>query len=178
LKRAHPDLFVSISVTTRTPRPGEQSGVDYAFVSRERFEEMATRGELLEWAWVFNEGYGSPSGPIDRARAEGRDAILEIDVQGARQVRERVPDAVLVLLKPPSAEELERRLRSRGTETEKRIAERLATAQRELAQAPRFDRVVVNDDVTRATEEVEGILFGSSPHVTGDPSIRPEGPES
>jgi guanylate kinase len=154
----HPELSLSISATTRRPRPGERDGVDYFFVADEGFDELLADGGLLEWAEVFGSRYGTPVGPVEEARAEGRDVVLEIDVQGAWQVKDRVPDAILVFLEPPSMGELERRLRSRGTEDEALIARRLATAGWEMGQRPWFDRVLVNDDLDRATEELEAIL--------------------
>lgn len=162
-----PDLYLSVSVTTRPPRPGERDGVDYSFVTDERFDEMTGSGELLEWARVVGHRSGTPAGPVERARAEGRDVILEIDVQGARQVEERVPDAVLIFLEPPSHDELERRLRGRGTENEERLALRLATAEQEMAERPRFDHVVVNDDLEEATAQVAAIIQGSRTNDEG-----------
>ncbi|HYU93272.1 MAG TPA: guanylate kinase [Actinomycetota bacterium] len=157
----HPELHLSVSVTTRPPRPGERDGIDYRFVSDEEFDRMVAGGELLEWAHVVGHRSGTPAGPVEEALATGRDVVLEIDVQGARQVRERAPDAVLIFLAPPSLEELERRLRSRGTEDEARLALRLATARAEMAQQPRFDHVVVNDRLDQATAQVEAIIQAS-----------------
>lgn len=153
-----PNLYLSVSVTTRRARPIERDGVDYAFVSADEFDRMVSRGELLEWAEVFGERYGTPSEPIRQVLDTGRDVVLEIDVQGARQVKERVPEAVLILLEPPSLDELERRLRSRGTEDEERLAHRLAEAGRELEQRAWFDRVVVNEDIAAASGEVAAII--------------------
>jgi guanylate kinase len=156
------DLALSVSATTRPPRPGEVEGADYFFVDDAEFDRMVGDGELLEWAEVFHgHRYGTPAGPVDRLRAAGRDVLLEIDVEGARWVHERVPDAVMVLLEPPSREELERRLRSRGTESDASIAERLAKADWELEQAPMFDHTVVNDDLERASGEVAAIIEAS-----------------
>lgn len=178
VRRRLPDPpVVSVSATTRPPRPDEVDGVDYDFVDDEGFDRMERDGELLEWAEVFHgHRYGTPAGPVELHRSAGRDVLLEIDVEGARQVRERVPDAVLILLEPPSRAELERRLRSRGTESEADIAERLATADRELAQRDRFDHVVVNDDVEAASSQVAAIIEasrtrpGPSDRPTEDPS--------
>ncbi len=147
-----------MSCTTRPPRPGERDGRDYRFVSDRAFDELVAAGALLEWAEVFGHRYGTPVEEVERARAAGRDVLLEIDVQGARQVKRRAPDAVLVFLVPPSREELERRLRERGTEDEATLARRLAEAERELAEAARFDHVVVNDDLDRAADEVLAII--------------------
>ena len=148
-------------MTTRAPRPDERDGIDYRFVSGEEFDRLVAGGELLEWAPVVGHRAGTPARPVEEALAAGRDVVLEIDVQGARQVRERAPDAVLIFLAPPSMEELERRLRSRGTEDEARLALRLATARAEMAQRPWFDHVVVNDRLDQATAQVEAIIQGS-----------------
>jgi len=148
-------------VTTRAPRPDERDGIDYRFVSGEEFDRLVAGGELLEWAPVVGHRSGTPARPVEEALAAGRDVVLEIDVQGARQVRERAPDSVLIFLAPPSMEELERRLRSRGTEDEARLALRLATARAEMAQRPWFDHVVVNDRLDQATAQVEAIIQGS-----------------
>lgn len=158
LERDPGGLWFSVSCTTRPPRPGERDGRDYRFVSDRAFDELVATGALLEWAEVFGHRYGTPAEDVERARAAGRDVLLEIDVQGARQVKRRAPDAVLVFLVPPSREELERRLRSRGTEDEDILARRLAEAERELAEASWFDHVVVNDDLERAADEVLAII--------------------
>lgn len=148
-------------MTTRRPRPEERDGIDYHFVSDEEFDRLVAAGELLEWAHVVGHRSGTPARPVEEALAAGRDVVLEIDVQGARQVRERAPEAVLIFLAPPSMEELERRLRSRGTEDEARLALRLATAKQEMAQLPLFDHVVVNDRLDEATAQVEAIIQAS-----------------
>jgi guanylate kinase len=156
-----PNVVLSVSVTTRKPRPGEVDGVDYRFVSEEEFDRLVAADDLLEWAVIFgHHRSGTPSGPVEAARSEGRHVLLEIDVQGARQVRERAPDAILIFLAPPSLEELERRLRGRGTEVEAQLEARLATAREELAEASGFDHVVVNDEVNKAAEEIARILQG------------------
>lgn len=133
-------------------------GIDYLFVSDAEFDRMIEQDELLEWAEVVGHRYGTPAAPIEAALAAGRDVLLEIDVQGAGWVRRRSPDALLIFLAPPTLEELERRLRSRGTETEDRLRARLDRARDELAQSSRFDHVVVNDDLERAVGEVAAIL--------------------
>jgi len=153
-----PDLFFSVSVTTRDPRPGEVEGVHYRFVSRDGFQALIERGDLLEWVEVFGERYGTPAETIEEALRLGRDVLLEVDVQGAASVRARVPEAVLIFLQPPSEEELARRLRTRGTESEADLDRRLAEARREMAEAGRFDHVVVNDQVERAVDEVLAII--------------------
>ncbi|HJR97590.1 MAG TPA: guanylate kinase [Actinomycetota bacterium] len=165
-------IVLSVSATTRSPRPDEIDGGDYFFIDEEGFDRMVRDGELLEWAEVFHgHRYGTPAGSVEFHRSAGRDVLLEIDVVGARQVRDRAPDAVLILLEPPSRDELERRLRTRGTESEADIAERLAKADRELAQRDRFDHVVVNDDVERASSQVAAIIEASRAHP--GPSDRP-----
>jgi guanylate kinase len=156
-----PDLALSISATTRPPRAAEREGEDYHFVSTGRFEQLVDQGEMLEWASVFDHFYGTPAAFVQAQREAGRNVILEIDVQGAKQVREGVPDAILILLEPPSMEELARRLRDRGTEPEEKIERRLAEAVRELDQRALFDHVVVNDDLDRASSQVAAIIEGS-----------------
>jgi guanylate kinase len=153
-----PSLSLSVSVTTRPPRPGEVDGVDYFFVDEDAFARMVAAGELLEWAEIVGHRSGTPKGFVEDRLGEGRDVILEIDVVGASQVRERVPDSVLIFLEPPSLEELERRLRGRGTETEEAIRLRLQTAAWELEQRSWFDHVVVNDDLERAAGLVAAII--------------------
>ncbi len=157
----HPELHPSVSVTTRPPRPSERQGIDYRFVSDEEFDRLVAGEELLEWANVVGHRSGTPARPVEDALAAGRDVVLEIDVQGARQVRQRVPEAVLIFLAPPSLEELERRLRSRGTEDEARLALRLDTATAEMAQRSEFDHIVVNDRLDQATAQVEAIIQAS-----------------
>jgi guanylate kinase len=169
----HPDLAVSVSVTTRRPRPDERDGVEYFFVSDDEFDEMVERGELLEWAEIYGHRSGTPRAPIRAQLAAGRDVLLEIDVQGADWVRKRSPDALLIFLRPPSIEELERRLRSRGTETEEKLRRRLATASAEIADADWFDHVVVNDDVDGAAARV-GAILDASPRSNDDDKDVPE----
>jgi guanylate kinase len=134
--------------------------VDYLFVSDDEFSRRAREGGLLEWAEVFGHRYGTPVRTVQDALADGHDVVLEIDVQGAFQVREKLPSAVLILLEPPSLAELERRLRERGTEDEERLAERLAMAEWELGQQAWFDHVLVNDDLERAVDLLVAIIQG------------------
>ena len=136
--KAHPEAAFSVSATTRAPRPGEVDGVNYHFVTRERFEEMIRAGEVLEHTQYNGNYYGSPAGPIRQELAAGRDVVLEIEVEGAMQVRQRFPEAVLIFVAPPSYRELEARLTGRGTESPEQIAGRLAAARREMAMAPRL----------------------------------------
>lgn len=148
----------SVSVTTRRPRPGEVDGAHYHFVDEDTFERLVAEGALLEWAEVHGARYGTPRAWVEERLGVGEDVILEIDVQGALQVREREPHAVLVFLTPPSHEELARRLAQRGTEADDERSRRLADAPKELAAAARFDHVVVNEDLERCVSEVLEIL--------------------
>jgi guanylate kinase len=161
-------LRLSVSATTRPPRPSEIDGVDYVFVTPQACARMAERGELLEWAEVFGNRYGTPRAFVDAERDAGYDVILEIDVQGAQQVRAQAPDAVLILLAPPTREDLASRLRGRGTESEERIATRLEKADWELAQQGWFDHVVVNDDLDHASSQVAAIIGGSRAEASAD----------
>jgi guanylate kinase len=176
----HPGILLSVSVTTRPARPGETEGADYRFVTDPEFDRLVAEDSFLEWADIFgHHRSGTPAEPVERARAGGRHVILEIDVQGARQVRERAPRAVLIFLAPPSLEELERRLRSRGTEDEAQLARRLAAAGREIAEADWFDHVVVNEQVESAAAEIARIIDeseGNSPRAQR-PSHQETNPE-
>jgi guanylate kinase len=149
------DLWVSVSVTTRQPRPGEVDGVHYHFVTDEKFDRLIATGGLLEWATVHKLArYGTPREPVERNSTAGRTTLLELDLQGAMQVRERMPEARLVFLAPPSWEELERRLVGRGTETAEQRERRLQTARDELAAQAAFDEVIVNDEVSVACQKL------------------------
>ena len=155
IKDHHPEILLSVSATTRAPRPGEVHGEHYFFVDDAEFDRMIADGELLEHATVHNAyRYGTPRGPIEKALAEGRTVLLEIDLQGARQVREADPSATLVFLLPPSWDELVQRLVGRGTEDAAERARRLRTAKTELASQGEFDYRVMNDDVAHAADEV------------------------
>jgi guanylate kinase len=153
-----PTLAYSVSATTRPPRPGEEDGRDYVFLTPERFAELVGEDAFLEHAEVFGHRYGTLSGPVEQHRREGPDVLLEIDVQGARAGRNRAPDAVLIFLRPPSVEELERRLRRRGTEDPEALRGRLAAAAEEMEQAAWFDHVVENAELERAVDEVAAII--------------------
>jgi guanylate kinase len=166
VRRRHPEVWISVSATTRAPRPGEENGVHYWFVSDEEFDEMAGAGELLEWAVVHGVAkYGTPRKPVEEALAAGRPAMLEIDLQGARQVRESMPEALFVFLKPPSWEELVRRLVGRGTETEEERERRLETAREELAAEAEFDVTIVNREIHAAAEELVTLM--TAPPASG-----------
>jgi guanylate kinase len=154
-------LSLSVSVTTRAPRPGEVDGVDYFFIDDDAFDRMIRAGELLESAEIVGHRSGTPRGFVEDRLAAGRDVILEIDVVGASQIRDQVPGSVLIFIEPPSMEELERRLRGRGTETEERIRLRLETAAWEMEQRDWFDHVVVNDELERAWTQVAAIIEAS-----------------
>jgi guanylate kinase len=154
VREALPDAVLSVSATTRPARSHEREGIDYRFVDRAGFEALIEDGELLEWAEYAGHLYGTPRAAAEAAVADGRIVVLDIEVQGALQVREQDPDALLVFLSPPSFEELERRLRARATEDEAEVERRLDVARREVAQRDAFDVVVVNDDLERAVEEV------------------------
>jgi guanylate kinase len=159
VRRNHPEVWLSVSATTRDPRPGEENGVHYWFVSDDDFDAMIERGDLLEWATVHGtHRYGTPRGPVELALASGHPAMLEIDLQGARQVRRTMPEALFVFLKPPSWEELVRRLVGRGTETEAQRERRLATARDELAAESEFDVTVVNHEVHAAADELVALM--------------------
>ena len=154
----HPNSRLSVSATTRAPRPGESDGVHYHFVSPERFTEMAEAGELLEWAEYAGNKYGTPREPVAQWRAQGHPVILEIEVAGARQVRAAAPAALLVFLEPPSRDVLLERLRGRGTETDETFAKRVAAADGELAAAGEFDVRIVNDNLTECAGAVGALL--------------------
>ncbi|WP_425308983.1 guanylate kinase [Ammonicoccus fulvus] len=159
LRARHPEVWLSTSATTRAPRPREVEGVHYHFVSGEEFDELLASDGLLEWALVHGtDRYGTPRAPVDAALAEGLDVVLEIELQGARQVRESLPGARFVFIAPPSWDELVRRLEHRGTETLEQRERRLKTAEAELASQSEFDHVVVNDRVDRAVEELVGLM--------------------
>ena len=163
VRRRHPDVWVSVSATTRRPRPGETHGVHYHFVSDAEFDRLIESDGLLEWAEYAGNRYGTPSGPVRERLAAGAPALLEIELQGARQVRARAPEAQLVFLAPPSWAELQSRLAGRGSEPAAVKEARLRIAQAELDAAGEFDRVVVNDDVARAADELVGLLTAPSP---------------
>jgi guanylate kinase len=171
VRRHHPEVWISVSATTRKPRPGEENGVHYWFVSDEDFDALAERGDLLEWAVVHGtHRYGTPRGPVDLALASGHPAMLEIDIQGARQVRKTMPEALLVFLKPPSWDELVRRLVGRGTEDAAERERRLATARDELAAESEFDVTVVNHEIHAAAEELVALMRVDPPDQSSDQS--------
>lgn len=159
LKAEHPEVWVSVSATTRPPRPGEVDGVHYLFVDEDEFDAMVADGGLLEWAVVHGRHrYGTPAAPVAEAAAQGRVVILEIDLAGARQVRERLPEARSIFLAPPDWDTLVGRLAGRGTESDEQVARRLQTARVELDAASEFDEIVVNDDVGSCVGKLVSLL--------------------
>ncbi len=159
IREEYPEVWISVSATTRQPREGEIDGVHYHFVTNEEFDAMIAEGQLLEWAVVHGTNrYGTPRKPVEEALAAGRPALLEIDLQGARQVKQTMPDALFVFLKPPTWQELVRRLIGRGTEGEEERARRLATAEEELAAEAEFDVTIVNREVHAAAAELVTLM--------------------
>ncbi|MCI7305038.1 MAG: guanylate kinase [Trueperella sp.] len=159
LRKRLPSLWFSISATTRSARPGEVDGVNYYFVTHDEFDRLVAEGRMLEWALVHGlNKYGTPRGPVEEALAEGRTVLLEVDLAGARQIRQSMPEAYQIFLAPPSWEDLEARLRGRGTEGEEEQLRRLETAKVELAAEGEFDEVVVNETVAQATEDILKIM--------------------
>jgi guanylate kinase len=155
-----PETILSISATTRSPRPGERDGIDYRFLSQDSFQSLQELGELLEWAEVYGHFYGTPRRPVEDALAAGHDVVLEVDVQGAMQIKQAMPEAVLVFIEPPSLDELEARLSGRGTEDPADHARRTEAAERELAHASHYDHVIVNSDASDAVTRLLRILDG------------------
>jgi guanylate kinase len=162
----YPQVWLSVSATTRAARPGEVEGVHYFFKTAEEFEQLVAQGDLLEWAVVHGQNrYGTLRSTVEAAVAQGRSVLLEIDLQGARQVKAAMPEADFVFLSPPSWDELVRRLVGRGTETAEEQHRRLETAKLELAAQPEFDYTIVNDDVSRAAAELVTLMGLTPSHV-------------
>lgn len=153
-----PDLWVSISATTRAPRPGESEGVHYFFLDPHEFERRAAAGEFVEQAAVHGSRYGTLRNPVERRIRAGMQVVLEIDPQGAMQVKESMPESILVFVRAPDWDELRRRLEGRGSETPEQVETRLRNAETEMRFAGKYDHVVINDDVTRAADELAGII--------------------
>jgi guanylate kinase len=158
IRESHPQIWISVSYTTRVPRPGERNGVEYWFVTRDRFAAMVEADEMLEHAEFVGNLYGTPRQPVLDHLAAGTPVLLELDLQGARQVRAAIPEAYLVFLAPPTWDDLQRRLTRRGTESADVIERRLAQARVELAAEAEFDAVVVNGDVSRAAAELVALI--------------------
>lgn len=160
LLQRHPELYLSVSATTRQPRPGEIDGQHYYFVSRDKFEQMVSAGELLEWAEYAGNYYGTPRTPVERQIQLGQSVILEIEVVGARKIHHTFPTALRLFILPPSLAELEQRLRGRGQDSEEAIARRLSRAKAEIDAADEFDVQIVNDDMDQALLLIEAAIFG------------------
>ena len=156
--KGNPNTAYSVSATTRQPRPGEENGVHYYFLTKEEFEDTAKNGGMLEYACYNNNYYGTPKAPVESQRAAGKDVILEIEVQGALQVKKSCPDALLIFVAPPSFAELAERLAGRHTEDEQTVQNRLNIARGELKQADQYDYIVVNDEVTVAAQRLASII--------------------
>lgn len=159
----HPEIWLSVSATTRAPRGGEVEGEHYFFLTPERFEEQVREGGFLEWATFAGNRYGTPRNAVEDKLAAGRPVLLEIELEGARLVRRSFPAGRQIFVKPPSFEELERRIRGRGTDAEEAIQQRLARARQELAAAAEFDAVLINDDLETAGQELERLMDLPSP---------------
>lgn len=159
LRQQNPHLFTSVSVTTRSPRPGEEEGVHYYFRTLEAFREMAQKGELVEWAEVFGRGYGTPRAPVEAALEEGRDIILDIDWQGYRFMKQALPkDVVGLFVLPPSLDELERRLRGRASDSEEEITKRMRASVSEMSHWHEFEHVLINENFEKAVDEARSVL--------------------
>ncbi len=173
LLESEPQLSLSVSATTRKPRPGEHEGVHYFFRTQAAFDAMVETGGLLEWAEVFDRCYGTPRAPVEQALAAGRDVAFDIDWQGYRQLRAALPgDVVGVFILPPSLSALEARLRARGGDDEAEIARRMQAAQAEIAHWHEFDYVIVNDDLDRAIAAVRSVLHAARIATTRQPGLR------
>ncbi len=160
LLQRHPELYYSVSATTRAPRPGEVDGKNYYFISRSKFEQLVAQGEFLEWAEFAGNYYGTPREAVLSQVQSGKLVVLEIELEGARQVRASFPQALSLFILPPSFEELERRIRGRGQDSEEAIARRLQRAKQEIQAADEFDIQIVNDDFETALNAIETALFG------------------
>ena len=171
LLKRHPQLWLSVSATTRAPREGEVDGVHYFFLSPDDFEQQVKANGFLEWASFAGNRYGTPRAAVEQRLAEGHPVLLEIEVEGARQVRRSFPIGQQIFVAPPSFEELERRIRDRGTEAEEAIQRRLARAREELEAAPEFDAVLVNGDLEAAGRELETLMG------LGDTAANKNGPD-
>jgi len=153
-----PDLVLSVSVTTRAPRIDEAEGVSYFFVTHETFLEMIERNEFLEYAEYVGEYYGTPKIPVNKFLGEGRDVLLEIEIQGAKKVMQTMPDCVTIFIVPPDMDELERRLRGRGTDSDGKLEARLQKAYQEMSEKDKYMHIVVNDEVLCAAQEILSII--------------------
>ncbi|MFM7372880.1 MAG: guanylate kinase [Sphaerospermopsis kisseleviana] len=159
LLQLHPELYYSVSATTRSPRPGEINGQNYYFITRSQFEKLVAQGELLEWAEFAGNYYGTPRAAVLEQIQSGKLVILEIELEGARQIRTSYPNALSIFILPPSFSELEKRIRGRGQDSQEAIARRLNRAQEEIEAAAEFDIQIVNDDLKTALNQIEAVLF-------------------
>ena len=157
----YPELHYSVSATTRSPRPGEINGKNYNFISRSQFEQLVTQGEFLEWAEFAGNCYGTPREAVFNQIQAGKLVLLEIELAGARQIRNTFPSALSIFILPPSFAELEKRIRGRGQDSEEAISRRLQRAEEEIAAANEFDLKIINDDFERALNEIEKAIFGA-----------------
>lgn len=171
LFKRNENLKMSVSATTRSPREGEVDGVHYYFISKEEFKAKIENGEMLEYANYVSNYYGTPKAPVDKWLSEGKDVILEIEVQGGKQVKEIAPDCVSLFILPPSLEILEQRLRGRGTETDDVICNRMAQASREIGCVTDYDYAVVNNTVEQAVSDIEAIIAAEKLRVSRDKTI-------
>ncbi|MBE9059036.1 guanylate kinase [Sphaerospermopsis sp. LEGE 08334] len=160
LLQLHPELYYSVSATTRSPRPGEINGQNYYFINRSQFEKLVAQGELLEWAEFAGNYYGTPRAAVLEQIQSGKLVILEIELEGARQIKASYPNALSIFILPPSFSELEKRIRGRGQDSQEAIARRLNRAQEEIEAAAEFDLQIVNDDFETALNQIEAVLFG------------------
>ena len=161
LLQSHPELYLSVSVTTRSPRPGEINAKHYYFVSREQFDMMIAQEQLLAWAQFAGNCYGTPRQQVEEKIQQGKSVLLEIELEGARQIRTSFPEAMRIFILPPSMQELEQRLRSRGQDSEEAITRRLRRAEEEINAAGEFDFKIVNDNFETALKDIEAALFSS-----------------
>ena len=159
LLQLHPELYYSVSATTRSPRPGEINGQNYYFITRSQFEKLVAQGEFLEWAEFAGNYYGTPRAAVLEQIQSGKLVILEIELEGARQIRTSYPNALSIFILPPSFSELEKRIRGRGQDSQEAIARRLNRAQEEIEAAAEFDIQIVNDDLKTALNQIEAVLF-------------------
>ncbi len=159
LLQLHPELYYSVSATTRSPRPGEINGQNYYFITRSQFEKLVAQGELLEWAEFAGNYYGTPRAAVLEQIQSGKLVILEIELEGARQIRTSYPNALSIFILPPSFAELEKRIRGRGQDSQEAISRRLNRAQEEIEAAAEFDIQIVNDDLETALNQIEAVLF-------------------
>lgn len=160
LLQRHPELYYSVSVTTRSPRLGEMNSKDYYFISRSKFEQLVAAGEFLEWAEFAGNYYGTPREEVEKQIRSGKSVVLEIELEGARQIRATFPSTISIFILPPSFKELENRIRGRASDSEEAIARRLCRAQEEIHAANEFDLQIVNDDFETALNSIETALFG------------------